>query len=95
VNRDQALEESFFLGLRLNQGLNLEKLSEQFGARVRVFEPIIAGLVEEKVLERRRDCLLLTRRGRLLSNEVFQRFLAEPLVSENHGVAASENHRAK
>jgi oxygen-independent coproporphyrinogen-3 oxidase len=86
VDRDQALEESFFLELRLNRGVDLERLREQFGGRTHPFTPIIAELIEEGLLQQEGGRLLLTQRGRLLSNEVFQRFLAEPLTSKKLSV---------
>jgi oxygen-independent coproporphyrinogen-3 oxidase len=90
VNREQALEESFFLGLRLNGGVDMDRLCETFGAVAENFKPIIAGLVDEKLLQWKTDHLQLTRRGQMLSNEVFQKFLlAEPL---EHDVKGSRHH---
>ncbi len=84
ISREQALEECFFLGLRLDRGIDFESLREQFGGAVQDFEAILTDLITEGLLERQSERLRLTSRGRLLSNEVFQRFLAEPLTSENH-----------
>jgi putative oxygen-independent coproporphyrinogen III oxidase len=79
VNHEQALEESFFLGLRLNRGVDLGRLREAFGGAVEKFESIIDELVEEGLLIRNGENLRLTNRGRLLSNEVFARFIANPV----------------
>jgi oxygen-independent coproporphyrinogen-3 oxidase len=79
VNHEQALEESFFLGLRLNRGVGLGHLREAFGGAVEKFESIIDELVEEGLLIRNGENLRLTNRGRLLSNEVFGRFIANPV----------------
>jgi oxygen-independent coproporphyrinogen-3 oxidase len=76
VTREQALEESFFLGLRLNRGVNLGRLREEFGADAGKFDPIISGLVQDGLLVCSEDNLQLTSRGRLLSNEVFEDFIA-------------------
>jgi putative oxygen-independent coproporphyrinogen III oxidase len=84
VTREQALEECFFLGLRLNRGIDFKSIREQFGGAVQNFEAILTDLIAEGLLERQSERVRLTPRGRLLSNEVFQRFLAEPLTSENH-----------
>jgi oxygen-independent coproporphyrinogen-3 oxidase len=81
VNPEQALEESFFLGLRLNCGVDLERLREEFGAAVEKFQPAIDELVEDGLLIRSGENLRLTNRGRLLSNEVFGRFIAEERLS--------------
>jgi oxygen-independent coproporphyrinogen III oxidase len=83
VSQEQALEESFFLGLRLNSGVDLESLRQEFCASVDKFAATIDGLVEEDLLIRSGENLRLTNRGRLLSNEVFQRFIVrEELVRE-------------
>jgi len=73
-----AIEEIFFLGLRLNRGVNLReiaaKLAPQECERLRL---IVDDLVEQGMLSRTNDDRIqLTSRGRLLSNEVFQAFLA-------------------
>src|SRR5438270_1341224 len=46
VNAEQALEESFFLGLRLNRGVDLGNLREQFGDAVDKFGASIDELLE-------------------------------------------------
>jgi oxygen-independent coproporphyrinogen-3 oxidase len=80
VSREQALEESFFLGLRLNRGLDTERLREEFGEAAEKFRTTIDELVEDGLLIRDGENLRLTNRGRLLSNEVFQRFIgSKPL----------------
>jgi oxygen-independent coproporphyrinogen-3 oxidase len=72
------LEESFFLGLRLNRGVDLERIRAEFGAkRLGECEVVIAECEDEGLLERRGTTVRLTGRGRLLSNEVFARFLVE------------------
>lgn len=77
VSPEQALEESFFLGLRLNSGVDLRSLREEFGEAAEKFDAIIDELVEDCLLIHSGDNLRLTNRGRLLSNEVFGRFIAE------------------
>jgi oxygen-independent coproporphyrinogen-3 oxidase len=77
----QALEESFFLGLRVNRGVDLNELRSSFGSEVEKFGPIIEELVAAGLLARQEDVLRLLPRGRLLSNEVFERFiLAGPIA---------------
>jgi oxygen-independent coproporphyrinogen III oxidase len=75
VSAAQALEESFFLGLRLNRGICLDQICQSFGSEVEKFIPIIDDLVADGLLARRENALQLTSRGRLLSNEVFERFV--------------------
>ena len=81
LNRSQvspaaALEETFFLGLRLTGGVNLRRVASAFG------EDAIAGLGETiaelrqmGLMEKQGDVVCLTAKGRLLSNEVFERFI--------------------
>jgi oxygen-independent coproporphyrinogen-3 oxidase len=71
-----ALEETFFLGLRLTQGVDLKKVAADFGEpAVQEFSATILDCVALGLLERDGDVIRLTRRGRLLSNEVFERFV--------------------
>ncbi len=82
VSRHAALEESFFLGLRLTAGVDLGELTARFGEEtVKVYEVTIREFVENGLLERLGSALRLTARGRLLSNEVFQRFISPADVS--------------
>ena len=77
VSTAAALEESFFLGLRLNRGVSLENIAAKFGREaVATMRPAIAELITAGLLQEDGDFVRLTARGRLLSNEVFQRFLA-------------------
>jgi oxygen-independent coproporphyrinogen-3 oxidase len=81
VSAEQALEERFFLGLRLNRGVDLERLRSEFGDGADKFRASIHELVEDGLLIRSGENLRLTNRGRLLSNEVFGRFIAEERLS--------------
>lgn len=77
VSRANALEESFFLGLRLNRGVDLREIAASFGRQtLESLRPTIAELVADQLMQERADIIRLTPRGRLLSNEVFQAFLA-------------------
>ncbi len=86
VSARAALEESFFLGLRLNRGVDLENLRAEFGAeRLTECDSAIAECERERLLEKCGTRVRLTARGRLLSNEVFARFLAdEKAVGTGH-----------
>jgi oxygen-independent coproporphyrinogen III oxidase len=77
VDRPAALEETFFLGLRLNRGVDLDQVDNDFGSRVvSDLASIVDELVQAALLERQGSVIRLTARGRLLSNEVFERFLS-------------------
>ena len=76
LTTDDALEEAVILGLRLNRGLDLNQLKESYGRDARVcFADQIAELTAAGLLLHSADALKLTDRGRLISNEVFERFL--------------------
>jgi oxygen-independent coproporphyrinogen-3 oxidase len=79
VSTTGALEETFFLGLRLLRGVDLDNVARQFGrAAVGKLEPVLDELEGTELIEREASMVRLTARGRLLSNEVFQRFLLTP-----------------
>ena len=76
VSPRAALEELFFLGLRLTKGINLKKAAADFGeAEVQTFSNTILECVELELLERDGDVIRLNQRGRLLSNQAFERFI--------------------
>jgi oxygen-independent coproporphyrinogen-3 oxidase len=81
VGREQGFEEAMFLGLRMNDGVDLEELRAEFGegligdAVAAMSDVEEAGLV---VVENGR--VRLTARGRMASNEVFSRLLVGAAV---------------
>ena len=81
VLKQTALEETFFLGLRLNRGVDLHELEQTFGLdMLEEFRPAIAALVADRLLRLDGSRIRLTPQGRLLSNEVFQSFIAPARV---------------
>ena len=79
ISSQSALEEAFFLGLRLVRGVNLAEIAAEFGPPAAAgFSRTIAEFVNHGLLEVEGDVVRLTPRGRLLSNEVFERFIAVP-----------------
>jgi oxygen-independent coproporphyrinogen-3 oxidase len=79
VSRQEALEEAFFLGLRLTRGVDLGRLQAEFGEdAVRRYRPVMAEMVEARLIEKTDDAICLTAKGKMLSNEVFERFLSQP-----------------
>jgi len=75
VTEAQALEETFFLGLRLNCGVSLRAAGQRFGEEANKFVPAIEELMQNGLLHFEDDTISLTPRGRLLSNEVFEKFV--------------------
>ena len=74
-------EEAWFLGLRLNAGVSVTALQREFGPTlVAPALEVVTRLVQTGLLTHTRGKVRLTPQGRLLSNDVFQEFLApEPL----------------
>ncbi len=76
VGRDEAFEESLFLGLRLNEGVDLSHLRNQFGDAM--LDDAMPALLEARdagLLEFDSGQMRLTPHGRMVSNEVFNRLL--------------------
>ncbi len=81
VSRQQELEEAWFLGLRLNEGISIGALEREFGPDgTRVYAATLAELEGDGLLELPGNRVRLTEAGRLMSNEVFGRFLREEPV---------------
>jgi oxygen-independent coproporphyrinogen III oxidase len=76
VGRNEAFEESLFLGLRLVDGVDLNNLRSQFGdAMLKDAMPALLEVCDAGLLEMNADSVRLTPQGRLVSNEVFSRLL--------------------
>ncbi len=74
-------EEAWFLGLRLNQGVDAGAFKLEFGPElVAPALETVERLVDDQLLEVNGARVCLTARGRLISNDVFQEFL-EPQVA--------------
>ena len=77
VSPEDALQEAFFLGLRLNRGVDLQSLRLEFGEnQVSAYDQSISELTEVGLLEKKAVTIRLTAKGRMLSNEVFERFIS-------------------
>jgi oxygen-independent coproporphyrinogen-3 oxidase len=82
VSQEAALEEAFFLGLRLNRGTDLAEISKEFGEdAVGGYSEVLAELVEAGLVQREGTVVRLNRRGRMISNEVFEKFVSQAAVS--------------
>ena len=76
VGREEAFEESLFLGLRLVEGVDLNNLRSQFGeVMLQDAMPALLEVRDAGLLELSADRMRLTPQGRLVSNEVFSRLL--------------------
>ena len=78
VGREQAMSETAFLALRTAQGLHLPSFEQRFGQPFSQFVGDRLHLVDEAgLLEYETEWLRLSKRGRLLGNEVFLRLLPD------------------
>jgi oxygen-independent coproporphyrinogen-3 oxidase len=76
VTSCEALEEAWFLGLRLRAGVSWQALAADFGSdRVENFVPLVRELCQLGLLTDQEGVVCLTQRGLLFSNDVFARFL--------------------
>ncbi len=86
LSSSEELEEAWFLGLRLREGVAWQALAAEFGRdRVEIFLPVVRELCELELLTDEEGVVRLTRRGVLFSNEVFARFLGVEKSSSMSG----------
>jgi oxygen-independent coproporphyrinogen III oxidase len=82
-SRQQEMEEAWFLGLRRSTGVSRTAFQKEFGlSETESYTCLIEELVGDKLLEINGNQVRLTSRGRLLSNEVFGRFLHSGMKEE-------------
>ena len=78
VDKAQAMSETAFLALRTAHGLHLPTFEQRFALPFAQFAGDRLHMVEEAgLLERETEWLRLSKRGRLLGNEVFLRLLPD------------------
>jgi oxygen-independent coproporphyrinogen-3 oxidase len=81
VGPEQGFEEAIFLGLRMNAGVDLQALGVEFGAELmRGAVAALSDVEEAGLVVREGSRVRLTARGRMVSNEVFNRLLVETTV---------------
>lgn len=80
IGRERAFEEAMFLGLRLNEGVDLELLRVEFGELVSGAVEALGDVVEAGLVAREGARVRLTASGRMASNEVFSRLLVGAVV---------------
>jgi oxygen-independent coproporphyrinogen-3 oxidase len=77
------LEEAWFLGLRLNAGVQISEVEREFGVQaVASAMRLVPRLQQDGLLTVKRGRVCLTPKGQLLSNEVFQEFLGIGQLAE-------------
>jgi oxygen-independent coproporphyrinogen III oxidase len=76
IGRAKGFEEAMFLGLRMNDGVDLEALRVEFGEDwMRCAMEAMDDVAEAGLIVREGSMVRLTARGRMASNEVFSRLL--------------------
>ncbi len=76
LNPDIEVAETLMMGLRLDEGVSVERFKERFGVRIEeVYRTDIEDLTSLGLVTVESGALRLTPRGRLMGNEVFQRFV--------------------
>jgi oxygen-independent coproporphyrinogen-3 oxidase len=81
LSPERQHEEAWFLGLRLNAGVDVVALKREFGAeRVARALEVVGRLKEDGLVDSDGRMVRLTERGRMLSNDVFQEFLGAVAV---------------
>jgi oxygen-independent coproporphyrinogen-3 oxidase len=81
VTRAEALAEELFLGLRLNRGVDLTDIARRTGLSLTQEQSeAISELTSNGLLVCEGSSIRLSDRGRLLSNEVFARFIADKIA---------------
>jgi oxygen-independent coproporphyrinogen-3 oxidase len=76
-----SMADTMILGLRLNDGIDVREFARRHGTDMRdVYGEVLDEFAGYGLVEQTATHVRLTRRGRLLSNELFQRMLPEPVA---------------
>lgn len=93
ISHTAAIEEMWFLGLRLHAGISLENTQEEIGPKaMAAFQPVLQQCLDDETLEFLEGNIRLTARGKLFANEVFSRFIGVLRTAEQplHAKATAE-----
>jgi oxygen-independent coproporphyrinogen-3 oxidase len=81
INAATAMREAMMMGLRLNDGVPDAEFSARFGRSIAdAFPEALPECLEWGLVTWKNGSLQLTDSGRPLGNEVFMRFVTEPVV---------------
>ncbi|MFC5713446.1 radical SAM family heme chaperone HemW [Thalassorhabdus alkalitolerans] len=76
VTLQEKMEEEMFMGLRMDKGVDKQRFLRKYQKSIEeVFSRQISSLEEEDLIINEMETIRLTQRGKLLGNEVFERFL--------------------
>ncbi|PEA56433.1 coproporphyrinogen III oxidase [Bacillus pseudomycoides] len=78
VTTQEKMEEELFLGLRKTAGVSKVEFSKKFGVEMNdIFAKQLRHNKQHELLQETNNHVCLTRKGKLLGNEVFQSFLVD------------------
>lgn len=78
ISKKEAMEEEMFLGLRKNAGVSVTAFINKFSVDpLEYYKEEIQSLSGQGLLELADDSIRLTKKGRMLGNEVFMAFIGE------------------
>lgn len=78
VTAQEKMEEELFLGLRKTAGVSKVEFNKKFGVEMNdIFVKQLSHNKEHELLQETNTHVCLTRKGKLLGNEVFQSFLVD------------------
>ena len=76
LRTEELIGEAIFMGLRLNEGIDLHTFDEQYGVNLRTrFGPDLRPYMDQGLLIDEEGRWRLSRKGMLLSNEVMRTFV--------------------
>lgn len=76
LTREEEMEETMFLGLRMREGVSFAHFRQQFGVEMEtVYREVLQKLERQGLLEQTKETVRLTERGTDISNYVFAEFL--------------------
>lgn len=76
LTREEQIEESMFLGMRLIEGVNINHLQAKYHVNIyELYKPKLDKLRDLGYVSLESGVLVLTRKGLMMANEVFEEFL--------------------
>ncbi len=74
--KEEQIEETLFLGLRLMAGIDIASVNERYQINLdEIYPRVFDQLIEKGLLEKQAGRVFLTRRGLMVANDVFEQFL--------------------
>lgn len=76
VTKQEQIEEEMFLGLRLLEGVSIDRINEKYQLNlIELYQKALNDLLDKGFLEKEGQNLRLTKQGLLMANDVFEQFL--------------------